>query len=147
MPFLPLDLILPTPQSLIVLLPSIIHFLFNFLATLCGMWDLSFPTRDWTRAPCCGSVASSPLDRQGSPPPIFLDMLLPPSQCSHMPPDPIDLSLLLQPCALRSPGVSTDLPSSRVVESSTEGTPACSRTSTFLCIVTLGSLASFHDTM
>ena len=31
-----------------------------FLAVLCGMWDLSFPTRDRTHAPCIGSP-----DRQG----------------------------------------------------------------------------------
>ena len=31
------------------------------------MWDLSSPTRDQTRAPCSGSMESSPLDRQGSP--------------------------------------------------------------------------------
>ena len=24
----------------------------------CGMWDLSSPTRDWTRAPCIGSAES-----------------------------------------------------------------------------------------
>ncbi|KAM9089625.1 pericentrin-like isoform 1-T1 [Megaptera novaeangliae] len=32
-------------------------FLF-VLATPCGMWDLSSPTRDGTRAPCSGSAAS-----------------------------------------------------------------------------------------
>ena len=31
-----------------------------------GMWDLSFPTRDRTHAPCSGSAESSPLDHQGS---------------------------------------------------------------------------------
>ena len=29
-----------------------------FLATPHGMWDLSSPTRDGTRAPCSGSVES-----------------------------------------------------------------------------------------
>ena len=27
-------------------------------ATLCGMWDLSFPTKDQTRVPCIGSTKS-----------------------------------------------------------------------------------------
>ena len=30
----------------------------GFLAAPCGMWDLSSPTRDGTRAPCSGSVES-----------------------------------------------------------------------------------------
>ena len=33
-------------------------FIYLFLATLCGMRDLSSPTRDPTRAPCSGSVES-----------------------------------------------------------------------------------------
>ena len=32
--------------------------LFSFLATLCGMWDLSSLTRNETHAPCIGSVES-----------------------------------------------------------------------------------------
>ena len=32
-----------------------------------GMWDLTFPARDRTRAPCIGSAESYPLDRQGIP--------------------------------------------------------------------------------
>ena len=39
-----------------------------FLAVPCGLRDLCSPTRDWTRAPCSGSVESQPLDRQGSGP-------------------------------------------------------------------------------
>ena len=31
------------------------------------MWDLSFPTRDWTHTPSTGSLESQPLDHQGSP--------------------------------------------------------------------------------
>ena len=38
-----------------------------FLAVPCSMHDLSSPTRDRTRAPCGGSMESSPLDHQGSP--------------------------------------------------------------------------------
>ena len=38
-----------------------------FLATLYGMWDLNFPTRDWTCASCIWRVESQPLDHQGSP--------------------------------------------------------------------------------
>ena len=33
-------------------------FLLLFLAVPCGLWDLSSPTRDWTRAPCSGSAES-----------------------------------------------------------------------------------------
>ena len=33
-------------------------FIYLFLATLCGMLDLSSPTSDGIRAPCIGSVAS-----------------------------------------------------------------------------------------
>ena len=32
-----------------------------------GMRDLSSPTRDWTCAPCIGSMETSPLDHQGLP--------------------------------------------------------------------------------
>ena len=32
-----------------------------------SMWDLSFPNRDRTHAPCSGSAESQPLDHQGSP--------------------------------------------------------------------------------
>ena len=38
-----------------------------FLASPPGMQDLSSLTRDRTCGPCSGSVASSPLDHQGSP--------------------------------------------------------------------------------
>ena len=31
-----------------------------------SMWDLSYPTRDWTCAPCIESEESQPLDHQGS---------------------------------------------------------------------------------
>ena len=41
-------------------------FFFFFLAMLCGMWDLSSPTRDRTLVPCNGSMESQPLDFQGS---------------------------------------------------------------------------------
>ena len=44
----------------------IVHFNFNFLLTLCGLWDLSFHTRDRTCTPCSGSTESWPLDHQGS---------------------------------------------------------------------------------
>ena len=33
-------------------------FNFYFLAVPCGMWDLSYPTRDQTCAPCIGSMES-----------------------------------------------------------------------------------------
>ena len=42
-------------------------FFFFFLVSPRGMQDLSSLTRDWTCAPCSGSVASSPLEHQGSP--------------------------------------------------------------------------------
>ena len=42
-------------------------FLFLFLTAPDGMTDLSSPTSDWTCAPWVGSVASYPLDLQGSP--------------------------------------------------------------------------------
>ena len=38
---------------------------------LCGLWDLSSPTRNWTWAPCSGSAESEPLGNQGSPPKEF----------------------------------------------------------------------------
>lgn len=44
-------------------------------------------------------------------PPVILDVLLPPSPCPHVPPDPVDPRLLLQPHALHSLGVSAHLPS------------------------------------
>ena len=40
---------------------------FIFLATPCGMWDLSSPTRDWAGTPCIRSTDSYPLDCQESP--------------------------------------------------------------------------------
>ena len=48
-------------------LKLLFYFIFNFyfLATLCGMWDLSSLARDWTCAPCSGRVESLPLDCQG----------------------------------------------------------------------------------
>ena len=41
--------------------------IFFFLALTCNMQNLSSLTRDWTCAPCGGSVESQPLDHQGSP--------------------------------------------------------------------------------
>ena len=41
--------------------------LFFFLALTCNMQNLSSLTRDWTCAPCGGSIESQPLDHQGSP--------------------------------------------------------------------------------
>ena len=38
------------------------------LAVPCGMWGLSSPTRDQTRATCIGSTESQSLDPQGSTP-------------------------------------------------------------------------------
>ena len=34
------------------------QFCFVLLATTCSMWDLSSPTRDWTRVPCSGRAES-----------------------------------------------------------------------------------------
>ena len=45
-------------SRLISLSPSLSLFFFFFLATPHGMWDLSFPTRGLTHAPCSGSVES-----------------------------------------------------------------------------------------
>ena len=54
---------------------SLFFFFFSFfLATLhaaCGIWDHSSLTRDRSCAPCSGSTESQPLDRQGSPLPLF----------------------------------------------------------------------------
>ena len=44
----------------------------GFFAVLCGMWDLSSLTRDWTWALCLGRAESWPLDHQGSPSSIYL---------------------------------------------------------------------------
>ena len=41
--------------------------LFFFLALTCNMQNLSSLTRNWTCAPCGGSIESQPLDHQGSP--------------------------------------------------------------------------------
>ena len=45
----------------------VFYYCLFFLATLCGVWDLSSPTRGQTYAPCSGSLESQPLDHQGSP--------------------------------------------------------------------------------
>ena len=76
-------------------------------------------------------------------PPIILEMLLPHSLCPHNPPDPIDLTLLVQPCAIGSPGrcLYRSPFFSVVVESPTEVTPAYGRTWAFPSVVTLGWLA------
>ena len=37
-------------------------------------WDLSSLTRDWTRAPCIGSMESKPLGHQGSPKTLLVTM-------------------------------------------------------------------------
>ena len=42
-----------------------------FFDALCGMWDLSFPTRNQTHAPCLGSMEPQPLGHQGGPPSEF----------------------------------------------------------------------------
>ena len=34
-------------------------FIFNFLCTLCGMWDLSSQTRDGTHTPSIGGMGST----------------------------------------------------------------------------------------
>ena len=47
--------------------PNEVIFIFIYLAVLCGMQNLSFLTRDQTRALWSGSVESQPLDHQGSP--------------------------------------------------------------------------------
>ena len=44
------SLSIPSPSSWVIAL--------CFLAALCGMWDLSSPTRDWTHASCSGSAES-----------------------------------------------------------------------------------------
>ena len=80
-------------------------------------------------------------------PPIILEMLLPHSLCPHNPPDPIDLSLLVQPCAIGSPGGYLYRPPffSVVVGSPTEVTPAYGRTSAFPSISDPWLISSFHD--
>ena len=41
---------------------SVLYSSFFFLAMLCGLWDLSSATRDWTQ-----TAESQPLDHQGIP--------------------------------------------------------------------------------
>ena len=53
---------------------EVLVFVFLFFWP-CGMWDLSSPTRNGTRAPCSGSTGSQPLDRQGSPLKLCFQML------------------------------------------------------------------------
>ena len=48
-------------------------FLFFFFLPLCGMWDLSSLTRDWTHASWIGSAESYTLDLQGRELPLFLN--------------------------------------------------------------------------
>ena len=40
---------------------------FSFVATPCGMWDFTSPTRNRTCVLCIGRAASYPLDHQGGP--------------------------------------------------------------------------------
>lgn len=42
-------------------------YFYLFLATPCSMWDLSYPSKDWTCAPCVRSVESLPLNHKGNP--------------------------------------------------------------------------------
>ena len=51
-------LVLHLPSSPFFWLFSFFFLFFFFLVALHGMWDLSFLTRDQTRAPCIGSVES-----------------------------------------------------------------------------------------
>ena len=50
--------VLQNPMGQGLFSPPLFFFLFFFLATPCGMWDLSSPTRYQTRAPCSGSAES-----------------------------------------------------------------------------------------
>ena len=43
------------------------HVLFSSFLRVGSMYSLSSPTRDWTSAPCSGTMESQPLDHQGSP--------------------------------------------------------------------------------
>ena len=45
---------------------------FNFLSTLCGMWDLRSPTRHWTCVPCSGSLESQPLHAPSKSPWLYI---------------------------------------------------------------------------
>ena len=56
---------------LLFFLKDILIYLFILAATH-ATWDLSSPTRDWTHAPCIGSLESKPLDCQGSPGCMYL---------------------------------------------------------------------------
>ena len=47
------------------------------MAAARSVWDLTSKARAWTCAPCIGSAASSPLDRQGGPHIPFLEHLPP----------------------------------------------------------------------
>ena len=61
------DLIWDSPN--IIISP---FFFFFFFAMLCGLWDLSYLTRDWTCVPHDRSPESQPLDHQGIPQFFFL---------------------------------------------------------------------------
>ena len=56
-----------------------------FLATPRGMRDLSFSTKDQTRAPCIGSVESESLDHQGSPTLNFFKKSVLQKGCANLP--------------------------------------------------------------
>ena len=49
---------LPAVDTLSRAVLTLLHFRFFFLATLHGMWDLGFPTRDGTLATCSGNSES-----------------------------------------------------------------------------------------
>ena len=52
---------------------SVFGFFFSIFFFLPhSVWDLRFPTRDWTRAFYTGSMESQPLDSQGSPRSVFV---------------------------------------------------------------------------
>ena len=49
------------------LVHQVLFVCFGVLAKLCGLWDLSFPTKGQTQDLCTGSTESSPLDLQRIP--------------------------------------------------------------------------------
>ena len=53
-------------------IPGIVFF---FLASLCGIWDLSFLITDWTCTPCTGNLRVPITGLQGSPYLAWFSML------------------------------------------------------------------------
>ena len=65
------------------------YYFLIFLSISCGVWDLSFMTRDWTCNPCIGSTGPSPLHCQGNPPSPQLHVKVPTHSVTHLETGPL----------------------------------------------------------